>query len=213
MNLVITIVVVFLMLVASEYLWRTKRMRGEAARKLVHISIGTFAAFWPYFLTWPQIRLLSLAGFLLVLIAGRFKFFHVGYDVKRHSWGELFFPAVIGIGAVIAPAPIVFTAAILHLSLADGLAAVVGKKYGLLHQYRIRHYTKTLAGTLTFWLTSLLIVSTVIYIGTGAITVSYLPLIIWLPLAAAFLENISPVGLDNLFVPLLVLIVLQAAKI
>lgn len=201
------------MLVSAELLWRSKHLRGEAGRKLVHIGIGTYAAFWPYYLSWQQIELLAVGGLALVLFARRVHNFHVGQDVRRRSLGEVFFPIAIGVGALIQPPAIVFTAGMLHLSLADGFAALVGKEYGLLHQYRVRHYTKTLAGSLTFMFVSLTIITVTILLSTNGLSVALLPLIFWLPIAATILENISPYGLDNLLVPLFVMVILQAAQI
>lgn len=213
MGLIIALAGVFAILVVSEIGWRRKVFRGESARKFVHISVGTFVAFWPYFMTWRQIQLMSLAFLVVVILSMQKHLFHAVHSVNRRTWGELFFPIGIGISALIMPSPIIFTAAILHLSLADGLAAVIGKKFGLLHQYRIHRYSKTLAGTLMFFLTSLIIVSTTVVLSGNSISWPLLPLIIWLPVAATIVENISPAGTDNVFVPLLVVLVLQAAGV
>ncbi|MEO5627394.1 MAG: hypothetical protein ABIQ89_00705 [Candidatus Saccharimonadales bacterium] len=209
MSLLIALSGVFALLVTSELLWRQGIVRGELARKLVHISVGTFVAFWPYFMSWQQIQLMSLAFFAVVLVSFKMNVFHAIHSVKRKTWGELLFPIGIGLSALIMPAPIVFTAAILHLSLADGFAAVVGKHYGVLHQYTIRNYTKTLAGTLVFFVISLLIVTGAVLISGTVVTWPIVPLLIWLPAAATAVENISLAGTDNIFVPLLVILVLQ----
>jgi phytol kinase len=200
-------------LIVSEILWQAKLLSGEAARKFVHILVGSFVAFWPYFMSWKQIQFMSLAFLVVVMLSMQKHIFHAVHDVNRRTWGELFFPIGIGLSALIMPAPIVFTAAILHLSLADGLAAVVGKKYGKLHQYKIGNYTKTLAGSLTFLLVSLVIVTTTVFIGGSQVSWPLIPLLVWLPLAATALENLAIAGTDNLFVPLLIIAVLQAAKI
>jgi phytol kinase len=213
MNLIFTIVLVGLVLVVAEVLWKKKMLRGEKARKFVHITVGSFVAFWPYFLSWQQIEILSFLGFMGVLLVAQTNLFHVGRDIKRRSYGELFFPLAVGMGALLQPAPIVFAAAMLHLSLADGFAALVGREYGLLHQYRVGHYTKTLAGSLTFCLSSVTIIVCTVLLSQQGLSVALLPLIIWLPLAATILENLSPMGLDNLLVPLLIIVVLQRVGI
>lgn len=210
MNLLLAILGVFIILVASEFLWRKKIIRGETARKFVHILVGSFVAFWPYFLSWQQIQLMSLAFLVVVIISWQKNIFHAVHQVQRKTWGELFFPIGIGLSAVIAPEPLIFTAAILHLSLADGLAAVVGKKYGLLHQYKIGNYTKTLMGTLTFWFTSTLIIFATLLISSSDSQWSMIPIIVWLPLTATLIENVAVMGTDNLFVPLLIVGVLGA---
>lgn len=209
MSLFFALFGVVILLAISELLWRTSTIRGENARKIIHIGVGTYVAFWPYFMSWQQIQLMCLAFFVVVFISLRLHVFRAIHDVKRKTWGELCFPLGIGISALIAPAPIVFTAAILHLSLADGLAAVVGKKYGIIHRYSVRNYTKTLAGTLVFFVISLLIVTGTLLISGAVITWPLVPLLLWLPIAATAIENVSVAGTDNIFVPLLVILILQ----
>jgi phytol kinase len=213
MKLLLTVAVAAMVLVIAELLWRRKKLRGEPNRKLVHIIIGTFIAFWPYFLSWPQIRVLCLGGLLLVLLAGQTKHFHVGYDVNRRGHGDVFFPIGVGLASFISPSPLVFAIAILHLSLADGLAAVIGLRFGLGHQYKVRQYLKTLAGTLTFWLVSTIIVASTLLFSPDMLYWPLWPLLVWLPLAATLVENIAVAGLDNVAVPLLIIVVLRLAGI
>lgn len=213
MSLLIALVGVLAILALSELLWRMSAVRGEDARKFVHISVGTFVAFWPYFLTWHEIQLMSLAFFVVVLISLRANIFHAIHNVKRKTWGELCFPIGIGLSALIMPPPIIFTAAILHLSLADGFAAIIGKRFGMLHQYTIRNYTKTLVGTLSFWAISSAIVLVTVLLSQNGLSWPLLPLLVWLPLAASLVENLAVAGTDNIFVPLLIIAVLQLAGI
>lgn len=58
---------IFCIVVFAEILWRSKILRSEHSRKLVHILVGTFAAFWGFFLDNNQILLLAAAMFLVVL--------------------------------------------------------------------------------------------------------------------------------------------------
>ncbi len=211
--LLIALVGVFLILLVSELLWQKKVFKDEVARKFVHILVGSFVAFWPYFMSWRQIELMCLAFLLVVAASMRFRVFHAVHGVTRDTRGEIFFPIGIGLTALLAPSAVVFTAAILHLSLADGLAALVGKKCGRRHTYTFRGYKKSLAGTLTFFLTSLLIILAAVVGGGTAITTATLPLLILLPMAATVVENTAVGGTDNVFVPLLVVSVLRLARL
>lgn len=213
MSVLIAIGGVLAILAISEVLWRTNKMRGEDARKFVHIAVGTFVAFWPYFMTWHEIQLMAVAFFVVVLVSLRANVFHAIHNVKRKTWGELCFPIGIGLSALIAPPPIIFAAAILHLSLADGFAAIIGKRFGMLHQYTIRNYTKTLVGTFSFWVISTIIVFTTVMLSSSGLSWPLLPLLVWLPLAASLVENLALAGTDNIFVPLLIIAVLQLAGI
>ena len=221
MEMVVAAAGVFALLVISELLWRAKIVRDEVARKFVHIGVGTFIAFWPYFMSWQQIELMCLALLVVVLAVGylmrylpkNLHIFHAMHAVSRKTRGEVFFPVGIGLSALLMPSPIIFTAAILHLSLADGLAAVVGERYGRPHQYKIGSYTKTLAGTATFFLTSMLIVATTVLLSGLSVTWAIVPLLVLLPAATTLVENLAVGGTDNVFVPILVIIVLQASGV
>jgi dolichol kinase len=45
----------------------------------------------------------------------------------------------------------------LHVALADGFAAIIGTKYGRAWAYKVFGQTKTIIGSMTFWVVSLCI--------------------------------------------------------
>jgi dolichol kinase len=88
------------------------------------------------------------------------------------------------------------------MSLADGLAAVVGTWYGRGNTYRVLSHAKSVAGTATFIVVSALILAAYAAFGSGS-----LPGLREAAAAvagAAILENLGLYGLDNLLVPLFV---------
>jgi phytol kinase len=201
-------IAIFLLLIANEWWFRARRRRGrgEISRKLIHMTVGSFVAFWPYFLSWTQIVWLS-AAFLVVVIASKtLHLFAAIHQVSRRTWGEVFFAIVVGAVTFVTHDKAVYAVAILHMSLADGLAAMVGTRFGERHQYKVLGATKSLAGTVTFILTSLVIM-TVFTVTTGSDTsVANVAIV---PVAAALVENFGVFGLDNLLVPMLVAVVLS----
>lgn len=204
---VLVVVITFCILVLSEWLARAKQIHTELTRKLVHVAVGSFVAFWPFFLSWKHIQLLSLAFFVVVCVSIRWNIFRSIHAVKRNAMGELLFAVVIGLLAVISTNPWVFTAAMLHLSLADGLAAVIGLGWGDTNRYKVLGRTKSIAGSLAFLVSSFAILALYgIFAGSST---SFLTLL-WLPLVATATENIAVHGTDNLVMPLLIAIVLSA---
>ncbi len=212
MELLIAAAGVFAILAASQILWRQKIIKDEVARKFVHILVGIFVAFWPYFMSWQQIVCMSLLLLVGVVVSRYGNVFKAVHGVSRKTQGDVLFPVGIGLSALLMPAPIIFTAAILHVALADGLAAVIGKQYGSF-RYTIRNHVKSFVGSAVFYITSTLIIVAVIIVSGATITWPVVPLIIWLPLAATVVENMAIGGLDNIFVPLLIIVALQAAQI
>lgn len=202
------VAIVFLVLVLAEYLSRYRGVHSELTRKLVHVVVGVFVACWPFFLSWGQIQLLSLMFLVVVLASIKLNVFRSIHAVSRNKVGEVLFAVIIGILAFIATDPWVFAAAMLHLSLADGLAAVVGLAYGEGNSYRIMGRTKSLAGSLAFFFTSVAVM--IWYVSASGVEPSAV-LLLWLPVMATVAESISGEGTDNLVVPLLVALVLTSS--
>jgi dolichol kinase len=115
---------------------------------------------------------------------------------------------VIGILSLITSKDWVFTAAMLHLSLADGLAAIFGLAYGEGTTYKIMGRTKSIVGSLAFFFTSVAIM--ICYAALSGLGYSGVTLV-WLPVAATLAENVSGEGTDNMVVPLLVALVLTSS--
>jgi phytol kinase len=212
LKLLIVMAIVSVLLVIAEYLWRVKHYYSEVTRKFVHITIGTFAAFWPWILTWDQIELLA-GMFLIGVILARsitvlsriFTIFGSVHLIGRKTLGELFFSLCLGSVALVTHDRYIFMAAILHLSLADGLAAIIGTRFGRRVRYTVFGQTKSLVGTLAFLVCSIIIlISYFIVSHTNAF-----PTILWLPPLAALLENVGLRGSDNVLVPLAVAVLLR----
>lgn len=201
LKILLTIGIVLAVLLMGEYLARVKRRPGELTRKFVHISVGSFVAFWPFFLSWRTIELFSLAFLAAVLISEQFHVFRAIHSVQRPTRGELFFALAVGAVALITHDKWIYMAAILQMSLADGLAAIVGTHWGRHHFYKIFGHTKSLIGTATFFAISLAIL--VFY--SRAAGRSLLPgAFLGLTVLATAIENLAGQGLDNLLVPLLI---------
>jgi phytol kinase len=186
---------------AAEYWWRTHRIHGEFSRKFIHISVGSFVAFWPWFLSWNEIRLLSVAFLIAISISKAFNIFQSIHSVVRPTWGEVFFAVSVGLTTFITQDKWVFMAALLQMGLADGLAAVVGVRFGKGSRYQIFGHAKSLVGSLTFIAVSFLILI-LFQEQSGQVVNAYK--LAGLPLLSAAVENFGIAGLDNLLVPLLV---------
>ncbi|MFZ1248948.1 MAG: hypothetical protein WAQ24_01355 [Candidatus Saccharimonadales bacterium] len=205
-NMAIAVGVVFVLLLLSEWGWRKFWLKGEVGRKFVHISVGTFVAFWPYFLSWTEIRLLSLAFFIVVLVALWTKLFHAVGSVQRPTYGEIFFALSVGLLTVITQSKGVYAAAILQMALADGFAAIIGGRYGTQNKYHLFGRTKSLVGSATFFVISLGLLVGYSQFSDNGLAWQF---ILGGALGATLLENIAALGFDNLLVPLAVGVLLQ----
>lgn len=199
--MLLSVLVVFCVLVLSEIGWRKHWLNNEFGRKFVHITVGSFVAFWPFFLSWNEIRFLSVAFLAVVIVSDRFKIFRAIHSVQRPTFGEICFAVVVGLLTFITHHKGIYAAALLQMSLADGLAAIVGTRYGRENKYYLFGHAKSVAGTLAFIVTSLAILT-----GYSLVSVKGLSAagIVFGALFAALVENIAVFGLDNLLVPLFI---------
>lgn len=200
MILAITVLVVFILIITSELLWRRRDIDTEYTRKFVHVSVGSFVAFWPLFLRKEEIILLSAAFVIVVVISNYFNLFRAIHSVQRPTWGELFFASSVGILAFVADQNWIYSVALLHMSLADGMAAIVGMKFGKSSRYNVFGYAKSVVGTLTFFVVSMIILIVFSLITPGIFSFW----LIGIAVVATVIENLAVRGFDNILVPLLV---------
>ncbi len=204
LEIALAVVPVALLLVLSEILWRARLLRGEPARKLLHIIIGSYVACWLYFLTFREIELLSLAMLVGVTISHKYHIFHAITDVKRKTWGDIFYAVGLSVTAIVAREPWIFAIAVLHMSIADGMAALVGTQFGKANRYKVLGSTKSVVGTLTFMVVSFGLFVLFNHYHPSAII---LPVMLSMPVFLALTENVGVAGTDNILIPLLVAVI------
>lgn len=201
------------LLFCAEILWHRKRLSGEYARKFVHILGGSFVAFWPYFMSYHAIELIAIGAIIVWFATQKMHISYALRDINRPTVGELLYPLSVLLVALLAQQNWVFTASILFLALADGMAAIFGKKFGTKKMtYKVFAGKKTLQGSFAYFVCAYLILGVAALLG-GKTAILHDPILTlaWLPLVCVFLENISPYGIDNLTVPLMVVVLLNFA--
>jgi phytol kinase len=205
MTVVATVLVVLGLLVINEHWFRTRKVRDEVSRKFIHLSVGTFVAAWPFYLSWNEIRLLSVAFLVVVGVSKYFKIFKAIHSVTRPTWGEIFFAISVGLLTYITHSKGIYAVCLLQMAWADGLAAIVGTKYGKPYEYKVFGHTKSLVGSGTFMFVSYVLLlgytlsSTSLGIGTS----------LGIAIIATMAENVAIAGLDNLIVPLVVALLIR----
>jgi phytol kinase len=122
--------------------------------------------------------------------------------VERESWGELLFPlAVAFVFALSRGNTVLFCVPVLILTLADAMAALIGRRYGFA-RYETDDGWKSLEGSAAFFLVAFLTteiaLTLVVDVGRteGLLIATIMGLILML------MEAIAWRGLDNLFIPL-----------
>lgn len=202
---ILSLFAIALILVANESVWRRKSGHKEHYRKTVHMLVGVLVSLWPYYLTWNEIRLISLAFLAVVAVSKLLNIFASIHEVERFSIGEISFALAVGLITYVTKTNWIYTAALLQMSLADGVAAIVGVHYGHKNSYKVFGAKKSIAGTLAFFVTSIAILLIIDYLAKANLS---LILMLGVSLLVTMVENVAVYGLDNLLIPLVTALIL-----
>ena len=106
-----------------------------------------------------------------------------------------------------------FALGMLSMALADGLANIIGQRYGKNWQYKFLGHTKTVVGSMTVWLVSMSILGVGLLLARDIVDYSaYTTLLIAVPPLLVLVENIALWGLDNLLVPVIIVAALNLTQ-
>ena len=200
----IVVLVLGVVVLLAETIYRRVSANSELVRKVVHISTGNIIllAWWLKLPTWVGIWA-SVIAVAIALLSFYIPFLPGINSVGRKSLGTFFY--AISIGILIAwfwPTQQYQYAAIgiLVMTWGDGLAALIGQKYGQ-HPYEVWGIKKSWEGSLTMALTSYFVSSLILFGVQGNIWQTWL-IPVAIALVATGLEAFSKLGIDNLTVPL-----------
>jgi phytol kinase len=176
---------------------------AEQSRKIVHIGTGNVIALaWLLQLpAWVGITSALLAG-MITLISYWLPILPGVNSVGRKSYGTFFYAVSMGLLiAIFWPLqhPEYAAIGILVMAWGDGLAAIVGQRWGR-HPYKIFGNSKSLEGSATLLLVSYIVTTIILYVANGNLPIVWL---VGIPVAivAVILESISQFGLDNITLP------------
>ena len=201
------------LLIIAEFIGKRRILKGEYHRKFLHISAGTFIAFWPWLISWHWIQIISLVMAAGMLANHQFNFLNYRGKIGRATYGDILFAVAIFLAASLTHDKFFFALAILEVAIADGLAAVAGISYGKYWEYKVFGHKKTVIGSMVFW------IATVCIFGAGLLPAhdlisfqNYFLILLLVPPIFTLAENIALFGLDNLVIALLTVAVLRALQ-
>lgn len=233
-QLIVVFFVIFLIFLSSEYLVHKNITRGEISRKYIHVLVGLTLAASCFILNIDQIIMVCVVLNLSLILADRafafledrkFKSGSFGahlkgafrvYDesqegVKRWTIGHLVYAVGLCLVAIIFQSKSLFFTSTLILALADGSAALVGKKYGI-YLFKVPGGIKSLEGSATFFfITTGIVAMYVLMLSTGEfgeyanLNLGY-KLVLNVVLVSGIItasEAIVAYGLDNITIPLI----------
>lgn len=195
---------VSLILLSAGGVKRFAKSDSEIIRKIVHIGTGNviLLAWWLDIPASIGIAASILAS-AFTLLSYRFPIFPGINSVGRKSLGTFFYSVSIGILVGwfwYLEQPFYAAIGILIMAWGDGLAALVGQRFGK-HKYNVLGGQKSLEGSLTMTLVSFIISILILQSVQGNNWQTWLISIV-VAFVATGLEAISILGIDNLTVPL-----------
>ena len=172
----------------------------EIIRKIIHIGIGPLIPI-AQFLKINQNSALIFTGIvsLMVFINYTYKLFPTIEDVERKSYGTLFYCLSLFILIYLFwdKDPYALITGFFIMTFGDGLAGLIGKSFNS-KSWIFFKQKKSLFGTMTMFLTSLIIVCSIGYTQQNSLNLNYFAI----AFLATVLEQFSVLGIDNFIVPI-----------
>ena len=198
--------VIFLLLFIIAEIAHKKEVSTEATRKFVHFGGAFVTIFFPFIFTSHLIVLALAIGFgAIMILTKKLGLLQSVHGVERKSDGAIYHPIAIYacfLYSQILNQPMFYVISILILAISDALAALVGKSYGA-NEYLVEVGTrKTIEGSVTFFLTSFLIVHLILLLTTQTGRIESVLIALLISIIVTVFEGVSLKGADNLFIPL-----------
>lgn len=199
-HLVIVLVLFGLIFALAEFLFKRK-VPPYITRKVVHIGSGLVAALLPLLVKLETVVILGIGFFLLLILSKRRSLLNSIHKINDDSIGAILFAPSLTLAALIFwPINIIiFQGVALVLGLSDGIAGIVGMRYGR-KKYKITG-VKTIEGSLTFFVITFLVLCAMLYINGALISSKILPILVW-SLLLTITKAMFGRGWDNLFISL-----------
>jgi len=173
---------------------------SEIIRKIIQIGIGPLIPI-AQFLKITQNSALIFTGIisLMVFINYNYKLFPTIEDVERKSYGTLFYCLSLFILIYLFwdKDPYALISGFFIMTFGDGLAGLIGKSFNS-KSWIFFKQKKSLYGTITMFLTSLIVVCSIGYSQQNSLNLNYFTIAFF----ATLLEQFSVLGIDNFIVPI-----------
>ncbi len=205
LGMIISFGYILLILLLVTALSERYKLSKEVARKAIHILLGNwiFVAF--YYFDSPVFAGIIPAVFIVVNYLSYKYNIIKAMEREDDSLGTVWYAVslfVIVVLAFIVNRPIIAYSSILILAYGDGLAAVIGKKFG--QQIRNQYiHNKSLLGSMVMLIVSIIVTSACNIILLGRLEII---IVVLVSIIATLTEVLSHKGLDNLFLPITVAI-------
>ena len=196
----IIIIYLFSIFLISIVFKKFDKDSSETVRKIIHIGIGPLIPI-AQFLKIDQNSALVFTGIvsIMVLINYTYKLFPTIEDVERKSYGTLFYCLSLFFLIFLFwnKDPYALITGFFIMTFGDGFAGLIGKSFNS-KNWIFFNQKKSVLGTLTMFLTSVIVVCSIGYAQQNNFNLNYFTI----AFLATVLEQFSVLGIDNFIVPI-----------
>lgn len=208
-GLLVSTSLVLLILFFVFILKKITHMNNELLRKIVHISVSNWWLINLFFVSDVKYAIVGPIAFTLLnsifvfnpKFAAKF-----GFVGKKRNYGLVYYPISLGILVLLCYNNYLpyfaGTIGVLCMGYGDGLAAITGSKWGRL-KVPLNTGGKTYFGSAIMVVVCNIICVLTLMFSTNYSTQTIVILSVVLSVVASFIEMITPLGLDNISVPLI----------
>lgn len=184
---------------------------SEIARKIVHIGVSNWFFVYYFCFETSLLAIVGLATFtvlnFVLTVSGGFSAI-IGKQSETRSWGVVYYPLslilIIGLVALGLGDKVDVGCALLGMGYGDGFAAILGQKYG--KKKVSKNSEKSIVGSVTMWvIVSLFVFFLKLWLCNLSVSIFILAIYsLVIGFIASAVEAITPLGLDNVSVPVVV---------
>jgi phytol kinase len=212
---IVFLVAILLLLLFNEMVYRRLHPKGEITRKLAHFLATLSTVTFPYIFSnhW-HVLALAIIFFILLFVSRNRRYLKSIHDIERKSVGSYLLPVAIYLTFLISyllEDKFLFILPILILAICDPVAGIFGMNLQIYnHQIRIFKWklNKTSTGSISFFISCFTISIIALYFYRMSLDLATFGLALVIAFAGTLTEMFSWKGTDNLFIPLVVLLVL-----
>jgi phytol kinase len=213
LNTVILAISFLSLFAVGELLYRFLHIKVEYTRKLIHVGTGIITLLFPAMLNNHWLVLFLCASFAIILWASFvYNFLPSINAINRPSHGSLCYPLAVYTSYLaydyLGNPYFYFYMPMLILSICDPIAALTGKKWPF-GKFNIGNETKTIMGSVCFCIAAIVISFTLFTVTSNTLTtIQKLIMAVVIGVVSAITEGLSKKGVDNVTIPLVVILTL-----
>lgn len=212
---ILIMIAIVCVLAFTEIIYRRFGLKGEITRKFAHFTATLATSTFPYlFNSHWYVLVLALFFFLVLFLSRHGSQLKSIHDIERKSVGGYMLPVAVWVTFFIAEryqSKIMFVLPMLILAVCDPMAGILGMNFKR-NNKKIRIFghelQKTWLGSGAFLVSAFIISAIALYFNTMDFSIKTFWLAMGIASTGTVVEMLSWRGMDNLFIPVSVAVML-----